>query len=339
MADKDARYYLKQASKYYNQEQYKKAEKAFQHLLKMDVALHADFYYFYGKTLFLNGDYKNAVDNLNVYKETAGSTSKYSADAEKLLKQAQNKVARQQSEKPGRKNKTLNLSIIPEMIRIPAGSFVMGSNHGSTDQNPSHKVNLNKDFAIGKYEVTFEQYDTFVKATKRKKPDDFGWGRGNRPVINVSLNDANDYARWLNKKTRRNFRLPTEAEWEYVARTGFKNQLGFNDLIGLGDANCDSCRYFWESAQTVPVGTYEPNKYGIYDLFGNVWEWTCSLYTRRYNGKEKFCAEANEREGQTMAVRGGGWDSSNRILRSYIRFNNYPTYQGSELGFRLVEEL
>ena len=338
-AKQDARYYLQQASKYYNQKDYRKAEKAFQQLLKMDVELHSDFYYFYGKTLYYNGSYKKAADNLGSFTKTVGNKNKYYADASQLLQKAQRKVAKQEPEKKKKKKKKLKLSTIPEMVEIPSGDFIMGSSHGTEDQKPPHRMSIDNAFAISKYEVTFEQYDAFAKATSRKLPDDYGWGRGNRPVINVSLMDALDYTRWLSKKTNRKFRLPTEAEWEYVARTGFKNQLGFNDLIGLGDANCDGCRYFWESAQTVPVGNFEANKYGVHDLFGNVWEWTCSVYTRRYNGQEQYCADENDLTGKTMVVRGGGWDSSNRLLRSYVRLNNFHTYMGSEVGFRVVEEL
>lgn len=335
----EANYYLTQASKYYNQKNYSQAEKAFQKLLKMKVSLHKDFYYFYGKTLFYNGKYAKSADNLRSYTETASNKSKYQTDAKRLLKRTEKALAKQQPKKNRQKKQSLKLSDIPEMVAIPAGSFVMGSNHGSEDQKPPRKVVIKNDYAIGKYEITFAQYDAFARATSRKKPDDSGWGRGNRPVINVSLHNANDYARWLSKKTDRTFRLPTELEWEYAARTGYINQLGFNDLMGLGDANCDGCRYFWESAKTVEVGSFDANKYGVHDLFGNVWEWTCSIYTRRYNGQEEYCANENDLEGKTMAVRGGSWNSFNQTLRSYIRFNNFPTYRGNEQGFRLLEEL
>ncbi|MCP3849333.1 MAG: SUMF1/EgtB/PvdO family nonheme iron enzyme [Gammaproteobacteria bacterium] len=341
---KDANYYLKKASTAYHQENYPKAEKAFRQLLKMDVKLHKDFYFFYGKTLYMNGDYKKAEHNLNAYTETVGKKSQYYNDARHLLVRSKKELAKQNSKakhKPKKKvSRKKNLrSYLPEMVTIPKGSFMMGSNHGSPDQNPPHRIKIKSAFAIGKYEVTFAQYDVFVKATKGRKPDDLGWGRGNRPVIKVTLQEAKDYASWLSKKTNRTFRLPTEAEWEYVTRTGFKNQLGFNDLIGLGDANCDGCRYFWESAKTVEVGEFEANKYGVHDLFGNVWEWTCSVYTKRYNGLEKSCADSSDLEGETIAVRGGGWNSFSETLKSYVRYNNFPTYRGKDLGFRVVEEL
>ncbi len=338
-APKDANYYLKKASVAYNQGDYLRAEQAFRQLLKMKVSLHRDFYYFYGKTLFHNRQYKKAAHNLSLYTETVGNKSKYFTDAKRILLLTEKKLAQKKPKKAKKKKKIAKLPNIPEMIRVPAGSFTMGSNHGSPDQKPPQKVKIKKDFAIGKYEVSFSQYDAFAKASGQKKPDDMGWGRGNRPVINVSVLNATDYAQWLSKKTNRNFRLPTEAEWEYVARTGFKRQLGFNDLLGLGDANCDDCRYFWESDQTMEIGSYDANKYGIHDLFGNVWEWTCSVYTRQYNGEERYCADKSDLNGKTMAVRGGGWNSFSAILRSYVRYNNFPTYLSNEQGFRLVEEI
>ncbi|MCW8928966.1 MAG: SUMF1/EgtB/PvdO family nonheme iron enzyme [Gammaproteobacteria bacterium] len=360
-ANKDANYYLREASKAYNKEDYPQAEKHFRKLLQMKVPMRGDFYYYYGKTLYFNGDYEKAADNLSAFTETVGKKSKYYSEASRLLMRSKKKIAKQNPEsKQEKKQKTKQEqqskqkkqsqasknkavgnkhSYIPEMITIPTGSFIMGSNHGSPDQKPPHRIKIKKSFAMGKYEVTFAQYDVFAKATKRKKPDDHGWGRGNRPVINVSLQNAHDYANWLSKKTKRRFRLPTEVEWEYVARTGFKSQLGFNDLVGLGDANCDGCRYFWESAKTVDVGSFDANKYEIHDLFGNVWEWTCSFYTKRYNGLEKKCADKHDLEGKTIAVRGGGWNSFSEMLRSYVRFNNFPTYRNNDLGFRLVEEL
>ncbi len=335
---RDATFYLQKASESYNQKDYPRAERFFRELLQMDIALHGDFYYFYGKTLYHNGKYNKAVQNLDMFVETIGPQSKYYSDARHLLKRAQKKLAKLSPPKK-KKKKIINMPGVPEMVRIPAGKFIMGSNHGSPDQKPPHKVTIKNDFAMGKYEVTFAQYNVFVQAVGKKQPDDSGWGRGNRPVINVSLKNARDYARWLSKKTNRNFRLPTETEWEYVARTGYKSQLGFNDLLGMGDANCDDCRYFWESDKTMEVGSFEANKYGVHDLFGNVWEWTCSIYTRRYNGAERYCADKQDLQGKTVVVRGGGWDSFSAMLRSYVRYNNFPTYRSNELGFRLVEEL
>ncbi len=330
---------LHQASRYYGQGDYKQAEKAFEQLLNRKLNLHPEFYYFYGKTLYYNTHYEKAITSLKHFIANIEQPNKYFTDAERILKRAEKAYTQQTGKQAAQAQGVLTKKNIPQMIVIRSGSFLMGSNHGSMDQKPLHKITTLQDFAIGKYEVSFAQYDEFADATIRKKPDDSGWGRGQRPVINVSFYDAYEYARWLSRQTHRKFRLPTEAEWEYVARSGLIGQLGFKNLLGLGDANCDGCRYFWQSAQTVEVGNFAANKYDVYDLFGNVWEWTCSIYTRRYTGEEKYCVNKNELLGKTMVVRGGGWNSNNAILRSYVRLNNFPAYFGNELGFRLVEEL
>ncbi len=339
-AAEDARFYLHQASQYYNQGDYKQAQQTFAKLIQLRVKLHNDFYYFYGKTLYNNAQYVQAEQYLGQFLKAADNNNKYYSDARYLLGKSRKNKHHQVVKKPSPEilKKQLEQSLVPEMVTIPADSFIMGSNHGSSDQQPPHKVTINKDFAMAKYEITFAQYDTYAKQTGQPLPDDEGWGRDNYPVINVSMFDAKAYAKWLSKKTGRQFRLPTEAEWEYVARTGIKDQLGFSDIVGRGDANCDACRYFWESARTVEVGSYDPNKYGIHDIFGNVWEWTCSEYTRRYNGMEQYCAD-DELEGKTIVVRGGSWDSAEQILRAYVRLNNFPSYTSNQVGFRLVEDI
>ena len=123
----------------------------------------------------------------------------------------------------------------PEMVWIPKGSFQMGSNDWDRTK-PVHEVLITQNFAMGKFEVTFEEYDKFAKATGREKPDDEGWGRENRPVINVSWNDATAYAKWLSDETGENYRLPTEAEWEYAARAGTKSKYWWGDDVGSNNA-------------------------------------------------------------------------------------------------------
>ncbi len=127
------------------------------------------------------------------------------------------------------------------MVWIPAGSFKMSDIQGSgyDDEKPVHRVSIDR-FAMGKYEVTFAEYDKFAEATGRTKPDDEGWGRGKRPVINVSWNDATAYAKWLSKQTSKNYRLPTEAEWEYAARAGTETKYWWGNNISTNKANCDN---------------------------------------------------------------------------------------------------
>jgi formylglycine-generating enzyme required for sulfatase activity len=190
-------------------------------------------------------------------------------------------------------------------------------------------------FWIGKYEVTFDEYDLFANVTGRPKVDDSrNWGRGRRPVINVSWEDAVDYAKWLSEATGQHYRLPTEAEWEYAARAGTTSQYWWGDELGHNHANCDGCGSEWDSKQTAPVGSFKANPFGLHDTAGNVWEWTCSVYRGPYDGSESQCASSNE--GEQRVVRGGGWGLGGRSLRSADRGAGVPGYRNGFLGFRLA---
>jgi formylglycine-generating enzyme required for sulfatase activity len=169
----------------------------------------------------------------------------------------------------------------PEMVLIPAGSFMMGnpSGEGEGNEHPQHKVSVDS-FYMGKYEVTFEQYDIFCQQTGRSTPSNSGWGRGNRPVINVSWNDAVAFCDWLSKMTGKKYRLPTEAEWEYACRAGTNSKYSFGNSTG------DLGLYGWydgnSGGKTHPVGSLRPNPWGLHDMHGNVFEWCSDWYGSNY---------------------------------------------------------
>jgi formylglycine-generating enzyme required for sulfatase activity len=165
-------------------------------------------------------------------------------------------------------------SLGPEMVWIPAGSFRMGDlqGGGNKDEKPIHQVSVDR-FAMGRYEVTFAEYDKFAQATGREKPSDEGWGRGNRPVINVSWHEATAYAKWLSQQTGQQYRLPTEAEWEYAARAGKTTKYWWGNQIGSNKANCSNSSCGDRLKYTAPVGSFAPNPFKLYDTAGNVWEW------------------------------------------------------------------
>jgi formylglycine-generating enzyme required for sulfatase activity len=230
----------------------------------------------------------------------------------------------------------------PAMVWIPTGTFRMGDiqGGGEADEQLVHTISINR-FAIGQYEVTFAEYDEFAKATGRKKPEDEGWGRSNRPVINISWYDAVAYTEWLTQQTKHKYRLPTEAEWEYAARAGTDTKYWWGNGIGENNANCTHCRrnYLLYNRQTVPVGSFEANPFGLYDTVGNVWEWTCSEYESKYNGKEKQCFGNNRANNYFLSLRGGSWgskpDSSHAAFRGKFSPNNRNKFK----GFRVVREL
>jgi formylglycine-generating enzyme required for sulfatase activity len=207
----------------------------------------------------------------------------------------------------------------PKMVWIPAGKFNMG------DKN-KHEVSVDK-FAMGIYPVTFAEYDYFCDATNREKPKDRDWGRDNRPVIYVSWHDAVAYTEWLSEQTGQQYRLPTEAEWEYAARAGTETDYWWGNDIDETKANYNN-----NLGRTSPVGDYDANPFGLYDTAGNVWEWTCSEYNNSYNGQEKQCSTKASR----FVLRGGSWNNGPRFVRSAYRYRDEPTYRDVFYGFRLV---
>ncbi|MEK8022120.1 MAG: formylglycine-generating enzyme family protein, partial [Candidatus Parabeggiatoa sp.] len=204
----------------------------------------------------------------------------------------------------------------PEMVVIPAGTFRMGDIQGGgyNHEQPVHEVSI-KSFAMGRYEVTFAEYDKFAEATDRKKPDDQGWGRGNRPVINVSWLEVTAYAEWLSRQTGKQYRLPTEAQWEYAARAGTETKYWWGNTASHEYANYGIDNGWGGLAKgkdrwkdTSPVGSFAANPFGLYDTAGNVWEWTCSEYENAYKGKEKYCLSKEDSTKDSLFVlRGGSW--------------------------------
>jgi formylglycine-generating enzyme required for sulfatase activity len=231
----------------------------------------------------------------------------------------------------------------PEMILIPPGSFIMGDLQGKGfgDERPLHEVNI-AGIAVGRYEVTFEEYDRFCEATERKKPGDAGWRRGKRPVTHVSWVDALVYTKWLSEQTGYIYRLPTEAEWEYFARSGTDTNYCWGNEIGKANASCDGCGARWgldAEKSTAPVGSFKPNPFGIYDTVGNVWEWTCSVYTDTYDGKETKRLDKIITGGEVVVLRGGAWDEEPEKCRVSHRKVGYPGERSKYIGFRVVREL
>ncbi|MDM8567617.1 SUMF1/EgtB/PvdO family nonheme iron enzyme [Candidatus Halobeggiatoa sp. HSG11] len=215
----------------------------------------------------------------------------------------------------------------PDMVWLPGDKFMMGDiqGNGKNNEQPVHWMTVNS-FAMGRYEVTFAQYDRFAEALEREKLDDAGWGRGVRPVINISWYDAYAYAHWLSKQTGHKYRLPTEAEWEYAARAGSISQYWWGDEI----MPCSECEN-----KTMPIGSSLPaNSFDLYDMNGNVREWTCSEYVENYVGKERVCTNRNS--NVPRVERGGSWLNPDK--RVSARYHSSPEQRYLNVGFRLVRE-
>ena len=225
----------------------------------------------------------------------------------------------------------------PEMIIIPAGTFQMGDIHGmgTDDEKPVHKVNIRKPFALGRYQVTFDQYDYFAKLTERRLPKDEGWGRGRRPAINVSWDEAVEYTKWLSSQTGKRYRLPTEAEWEYAVRSGGKDEI----WAGTSDEN-ELARYaVFGKQQTEPVGSRKPNGLGLYDMSGNVWEWVDDCWHESYDGApddgSAWFVTGGGESGRRV-FRGGSWFTEPDFLRSSYRTRTIADIRNNGIGFRLA---
>ena len=220
----------------------------------------------------------------------------------------------------------------PEMVWLPGGTFTMGDEQSQeVDEKPAHKVALNH-FAIGKYPVTFEEYDQFCEATKRDKPSDEGWGRERRSVINVSWDDVVQYCTWLSKQTGQDYRLLTEAQWEYACRAGSEKAYCF------GDDEKQLGEYAWYASNTgtgtEPVGEKEPNDWGLHDMHGNVWEWVQDWYGD-YPSEPQSDPNGSE-SGSDRVVRGGSWSRDAVDCRSAYRDNWQPGDRDDDVGFRLA---
>lgn len=228
----------------------------------------------------------------------------------------------------------------PRMVMLPAGSFSMGSTVASPyfDERPAHEVTL-RSFSISKFEITFNEYDRFARATGRHLPPDEGWGRGTRPVINVSWDDALAYTRWLSEQTGSRYRLPTEAEWEYAARGGTTTRYWWgNGPTQALHANCFDCGSEWDGARTAPVGSFRANPLSLHETAGNVMEWTQDCYVANYadapaNGSARMVSPCDAR-----VVRGGSYSSSLDALRSAARAKRVPQSRIDNLGFRVVRD-
>ena len=232
----------------------------------------------------------------------------------------------------------------PEMVVVPAGSFQMGSPSGEEgrydDEGPLHRVSVEQSFAVGEYEVTFAEWDACVSAGGcSHRPEDEGWGHGSRPVINVSWDDAQEYVRWLSRETGHEYRLLSEAEWEYAARAGTQTARHWGDGIGHNNANCDGCGSRWDDEQTAPVGSFAPNDFGLHDMLGNVWEWTLDCWHDNYSGAPSHAVAWSGSNGCSRVYRGGSWDYNSGDVRSAGRNGVGAGGRANYIGFRIARNL
>ncbi|WP_455221355.1 formylglycine-generating enzyme family protein [Kaarinaea lacus] len=247
----------------------------------------------------------------------------------------------------------------PKMVAIPAGNFMMGPSPDGPvhidSEKPRHKVIIVKPFAISQNEITFAEYDQFVKDTGYRRPSDKGWGtaywgRGNMPVFDVTWHDAQRYAEWLSDQTGRTYRLPSEAEWEYAARAGTTTAFSTGNCINTDQANFHGRYEFGDCplsptyrGKTTPVGSFKPNAWGLYDVHGNMFEWTRDCWHTSYKGApddgSPWLNEGDNVNCKRRVLRGGSWSGRPVDIRSANRSHNDANFKSIFIGFRVVREL
>jgi formylglycine-generating enzyme required for sulfatase activity len=227
----------------------------------------------------------------------------------------------------------------PVMVELPAGSFEMGSigNSLNFDEGPRHEVKM-AAFSMSKFEITFAEYDRFARTTGRRLPYDESWGRADRPVINISWQDARAYSLWLSEQTGKQYRLPSEAEWEYATRAGSASNFWWSDDSNNLHANCFNCGSEWDGTRTAPVGSFNANDFGLHDVSGNVQEWTADCYHGSYQGAPDDGSAWLFPECAMRVVRGGAYTSPMDSLRSAKRSQYNQDTRLDNLGFRVVRE-
>jgi formylglycine-generating enzyme required for sulfatase activity len=230
------------------------------------------------------------------------------------------------------------------MIVVPAGRFTMGSPEGQglANEHPAHEVSIARPFAVAKFALIFDEWDACAThGDCAQHIGDSGWGRGRRPAINVSWDDAQTYVKWLSRITGKEYRLLSEAEYEFAARAGTETNFPWGDdikLDGKAMANCGGCGSQWDRKQTAPVGSFAANAFGLYDMIGNVWEWTEDCWNDSYEGApangSAWTSPCNSR-----VVRGGSWNLDGVPVRSAIRGGVSSDNRVFNLGFRVARTL
>lgn len=245
----------------------------------------------------------------------------------------------------------------PEMVVLPLGSFQMGTPDSEPvredDEGPVRKVTFAKPFAMGKYEVTFDEWEACVAERACEAANDEGWGKGKRPVIHVNYGQALGYVKWLSKKTGKAYSLPSEAQWEYGARAG---STELNYWSTATDKACTFANVFdttsqaklrqqWKSfpcddgfTETSPVGSFAANAFGLHDMLGNVWEWTEDCYIPNYAAAPTDGSAVRSDSCLKRMSRGGSWNVFPIWVRSTYRYGIEPALRASNLGFRVVRD-
>jgi formylglycine-generating enzyme required for sulfatase activity len=228
----------------------------------------------------------------------------------------------------------------PQMVEIPGGTFEMGDRPSALtpDEHPRHKVTV-RPFAMSRFEVTFAEYDRFARATGRPLPPSGDLDRDTHPVVGVSWEDAYQYTRWLSAQTGKQYRLPSEAEWEYAARAGTQTDFWWGKDVGRGNAHCFDCKSDFHPRQPARVGMFRPSPFGLFDTAGNVAEWVHDCYHPNYSGAPEDGSVWEGGDCSRRVMRGGSFNSVSGSLRPARRDKLPATGGHDHVGIRVAREL
>ena len=309
----------------------------------------ADFWFRQASVLQDAGLHEQAVEASTRYLREAGREGVHYQSALRTLDAAEvdleearraeagARAAAERAEREAAERAAAIAASVPEMVAIPAGTFRMGCvtrGNCDNDERPVHEVRV-AAFELSRYEVTFAQWDVCAEYGDCRWAEDEGWGRGDRPVINVSWHDAQQYLSWLSAETGDSYRLPSEPEWEYAARAGTETQYPWGNDLGRDWANCGGCGW---RGMTTPVGSFPANAFELHDMHGNVSEWVEDCWTGSYRGAPTDGTARRSGDCDRRVVRGGSWDNSGG-LRSAARTRLTIGSRDNDLGFRVVRTL
>jgi formylglycine-generating enzyme required for sulfatase activity len=227
----------------------------------------------------------------------------------------------------------------PTLVAIPAGTFTMGSNTSDPSEKPAHQVTIGTPFAIGRYEVSVQEWEACAAAGGCQKIAQRSNTSPNAPMRDVSWDDAQQYVKWLSSASGKPYRLPTEAEWERAARGGTATRYWWGEQMVQGKANCKECGKPWAEDAPANVGSFGANPYGVYDTSGSVWEWVADCWHNNYKGAPDDGRVWDDANCRVRVIRGGSWREGAPYMVASTRFKYDASVRHSQNGFRVARSL
>ncbi|MBD8533206.1 MULTISPECIES: formylglycine-generating enzyme family protein [unclassified Massilia] len=227
----------------------------------------------------------------------------------------------------------------PALVALPTASFTMGNNTSDPSERPAHKVTIGAPFAIGKFEVTVQQWTACVTANGCPRVPLSPETSASAPMRDLSWDDAQQYVKWLGMISGQPYRLPTEAEWEFAARGGAATPYWWGAQMAQGKANCKDCGQPWNSERPANAGSYPPNGYGIHDTSGSVWEWVADCWHNNYKDAPADARTWDEPGCRVRVIRGGSWREGAAYMVTSTRFRYDASVRQSQNGFRVARSI